>query len=185
MGAGTWLGWWLLSASGWGFGWLVSFLVGWGIFSLLEPVFGKTTSDPIGWGLSGALLGLCLGAPQGWLLRRHGFAVGPWLLATVFGGLLGNLTGWLIAPQVLQQGVGLETAGAWLVTGLLVGVLQSLLARNLIPHPLPWGLLSSLCWGVAMVAWPLGGILAGAVHGLGFIGMQRRKFIAGRPAQTP
>jgi hypothetical protein len=185
MGLGLWLGWCLLSALGWGLGWLVSFLVGWGIFSMLEPVLGKTLSDPIGWGLTGALLGLWLGASQGWLLRRYGHPTRPWMLASAMGGLLGNLTGWLVAPKVLVYGVGPETAGAWVITGLVVGILQSLLARNQIPHPLVWGVLSSLCWAAAMAGWPLGGLLAGAAHGLGFIWMQRKAPTVRRPAQTP
>ena len=185
LGVGFCLGWGLLSALGWGLGWLATFLVGWGVFSLLEPTLGKTISDPIGWGLTGALLGLWLGASQGWLLRQCGCPAGGWLRASVLGGLLGNLIGWLVAPQVLQQGVGLETAGAWLVTGLIVGILQWQLSEKLVPRPLFWVPLSSLCWAAAMVWWPLGGLVAGAAHGLGFIWMQQIKFSAGRPARTP
>jgi hypothetical protein len=168
-----WLLWTFFNALSWGLGWVVSFWIGWGFASLALPLMGKTASDSLGWWTVGGLLGLWVGAPQWLLLRKRLPDARMWLLATVVGGVLGAELGWLAAPQVLQYGVGVETLGAWMVTGLVVGVAQWLVLRRSVSLATWWAAISALCWVLAMAGWPLGVIPASAISGAVMVWMLR------------
>ena len=168
-----WLLWTFFSTMGWGLGWVVSFLIGWRVASLTLPWMGKASSDNLGWWTMGALLGLCLGGPQWLLLRRRLEGARMWPLASVAGGLIGAEIGWLASPQVLQYGVGVETLGAWMITGLMVGVAQWYVLRRSVSLATWWAAISALCWVLGMAGWPFGAIPAGAVSGAVMVWMLR------------
>jgi CHASE2 domain-containing sensor protein len=76
----------------------------------------------------------------------------------------------------LQYGVGWETLGAWMITGLMVGAAQWLILRRSVALATWWAAISALCWVLAMAGWPLGVIPAGAVSGAVMVWMLKHKY---------
>jgi hypothetical protein len=190
VGWGFWWLWVLLTFLGLGFGFLVGFVLG-------HVVLGNVS---VGIGI-GAVVGLL----QWLLLRRRIPNSAWWIPATVIGlfvplGLYG--IAWLIWGIPFDLGWpmgGLGWAACFLVGGALVGRLQLRVLRRRVAEPRSWVFYSAIGWCVsvfpmmispdmtgdlpipllilrnAVMSPAFGGVLLGAITGVGMMRLLRRK----------
>lgn len=154
------------SATGWVGGRLADFILGWLIHAVTGGMVGsevgslKRVIDLVVVALAhGVVFGAIFGATQWLALRRYLASPVWWTLASILGGVIA-----LVTSALGEAGGELtRVEGAWAIgrlvgltmgaiaAGVIVGIIQWLVLRKVVPHAGWWVLISPVGWGVSVL----------------------------------
>jgi hypothetical protein len=203
-----WLGWLLASAVGWAVGRTVGGPLSEIIVQVLAGTWEPFVVELVGGFAAWATLGLATGMTQWLVLRQYVRGAGWWVpITTVAYGALGSLKffqgpatdtlifetiGWadmmglVVVAPLIGIGISMILEG---LTGLAIGLAQSLVLGRWAVRSGSWGLVTALAWAVGgatmgavfwLLGWPddelgmwlntfFGGIVPGAVTATGLV----------------
>ena len=151
-GCGTWFLWALACTAGTGLGWAL----GWRL-SFAGPGY-------LGIWVIGLVTGAILGVCQALILRPFLKSSGRWVLATIFGWMLGFYLGAELAANLglTELVFGVVTGGG---VGLVLGMVQWLVLRTRFRGAGWWVLANTLAWLGGMMAYLPGANAMGLIYG--------------------
>ncbi|MEM9542593.1 MAG: hypothetical protein AAGA60_24260 [Cyanobacteria bacterium P01_E01_bin.42] len=146
--------------------WIIATFLGF----LLSLLFVEVGEIPDVTPVSGAIGGGIIGLMQGLVLLSRADRLREWILVNAIAwGMMAQFglgaMGW-VAPRTDFFVVRLTYGLVWgAIAGGILGIVQGVALRNIIPFVRLWVVLSALAWGFSLsLGWTIGGILRSLTH---------------------